>query len=155
MKTTYAEILLKAQAISPDARVRVGANSQEWEIYIPTDLAVDDEMPESYKVTPAWYAQNEMHSYYGNVLAYWAHMNGHAGKPLEYIADYFNLHKKEGAAMSIYLNDMNNASGVNPDNWHDLSNDEFEQYTKNVRLASKKVDLPYAAELAEKWKHLG
>ena len=51
MKTTYAEILLKAQAISPNAMVRVGA-SQEWEIYIPTELVVEDEMPESYNHVP-------------------------------------------------------------------------------------------------------
>lgn len=154
MKTTYAEILLKAQAISPDAKVRVGA-SQEWEIYIPTELAVEDEMPESYKVTPAWHAHNEANPNHGNVLAYWAYMKGHTGKPIEYIADYFNLQKKEGAAMSIYLNDLNKASGVNPDNFSNFSNDEFSQYTHNVDLASSKVDLPYAAELAEKWKHLG
>lgn len=153
--STYAEALTKAKAISPEAKVRVIGDTQTWEIYIPTDMEIATELSETYKGTPAWRAYEEKDASYGNTLALWGFRRQHYNKPIEYIADYYNLSEREGAAIVIYQNDLNASTGINPDNWSSFSNEDFSQYKKNVEIAHSKVDPSERNALNEKYKDLG
>lgn len=153
--TTYAEALAQAKAISPNAKVRIIKETQEWEIFIPTNLGLSDELSETYQGTPAWRAYEDKDTSYGNKLALWGFRRNMFNTPIDFIADQYNLEKYDGAEMSIYLNDLNKATGINVDNWDNFSNEDFSQYKRNVDIASKKVNPAAKQALAEKWKDLG
>lgn len=101
---SHAEMMEEALKISPKARVRLKEDSDQWEIYIPTDCTANYELPATYEGTPAWEADKNPDSGYGNELARWGHKSfQYSNAPIEMIADYYNLQQDTAAADYRFL----------------------------------------------------
>jgi len=88
---TFEEVLAYAQTLHPDATVK-STDENTWEVIIPTDFTIPYGLPESYKGTPAWEANEQMEPSSGEtVLERWGRKNSHGWSPLVIVADYYNL----------------------------------------------------------------
>lgn len=156
MMTSYEMAVEAAKAMSPYAKVRIADGSTRWEACIPTGVLAPSTLPDSYRGTPAWEKYQKPNGLYPNDLLSWANYNKILDKPLEYIADYYNLSQIEGEEMSVFAKKFHEETGVADLDWGggEISNDDFSTYTDNIRKASALIDPINRRNLDEKWKYL-
>lgn len=97
---TYAEMLDRAKAINPRAKVRL--DQGEWTIVIETGIAETYGIPPVFDGTPAAEA---FASWDGGepALERWARKNGHGSVPLHIAAEYFNINHERHALHTEWL----------------------------------------------------
>lgn len=152
--TSYELAVEKAKEMSPYAKVRIADDGTSWEACIPTGVRAPSTLPDAYRETPAWEKYQTPNIKHPNDLLSWAEYHKILDKPLEYIADYYNLSQIEGAEMFVYTKAFHKETGMDKVEWKNMSNDEFSTYTNNIRKASSLVDPTNRQNLDEKWKFL-
>lgn len=158
MKMTYAEILIQAKMINPQAGLRFVPETSAWEIILPSEARSVEILPDVYRGTPAYRAfyatLNTLSPNYETELEKWAYRKGYSDKPLEFIADYYNLAQYENAECSIYLSDLDKEAGIASLEWDDYTNEDFARMKSNRRKANSMVDQSARKALDEKWSAL-
>lgn len=86
----YDEILADAKKLHPDAVVSLSNADNTWVITINTNIEVDDSLPERFKGTPAWEAEEQFEGG-ETVLGRWARKNGYAYDTTVEAAVAYNL----------------------------------------------------------------
>lgn len=152
---SYELAVKQAKEISPWAKVRLAEDGLAWQITIPTGILSPFRLPDSYRGTPAWDAYNEPNIAFQNALMSWANRKKMLGRPLEYIADYYNLSQTEGAEMAVFAKELHKETGVADLDWPgEVTNEQFSQYEDNMNKAAAMVDQTNRKALDEKWENL-
>ena len=153
--TSYEIAVEQAKAMSPYAKVRIADGGTHWEACIPTGVFAPSTLPDAYRGTPAWEKYQKPNGLYPNDLLSWANHNKILDKPLEYIADYYNLSEIEGEEMAVFANQFHKETGVDNLDWSgEITNEQFGQYEDNIQKALTMVDSTNRNNLDEKWKYL-
>ncbi|MBC9704862.1 MAG: hypothetical protein H9W81_07780 [Enterococcus sp.] len=153
--SSYELAVEQAKAISPLAKVRLTRHGEAWEICIPSNFLSPATLPETYRGTPAWEKYNEPNGLYPNALLSWANYRKMLDKPIEYIADYYNLSQIQGEEMQKFAKELHKETGIADLDWDgEVSNEQFSQYKKNIETAKTMIDPTGRHLLDEKWSNL-
>lgn len=112
MSKTYAEMLVQAKALHPDARIHLNEFTNRWDIIIHTDEEEPFGVTESWAGTPAEKAYQTTDGSYGDELTRWAHKNGMSGQPMEFVAERYNILIGETSRIWEIVNEKLSEAGL-------------------------------------------
>ena len=145
---TYTEMLERARAIDPKAKVRL--DGHQWVILIETGIEEAYRLPPEFDGTPA--AEMFASSDSGEpALERWARKNGHGSSPLHVIAEYFNIGMERHALHDEWLERELAARGLRTRRQIIDGNDAAEE-EKALLREYYATPSPAAAYAAEKLK---
>lgn len=151
-RISYNDMLLAAQAIHPDMKLRVtGINKDEWEMFLPTTgIQPFQQLSERFRGTKAWELLNTPCSGFDNALENYRSLKKLHGIPLDGVAEHINLYQEQQEWSGPIHAALHAESGTDFSWDGEVSNDQFSAY----RITQSKVCELIDAEWSEKWAAL-
>lgn len=148
---SYDDMLLAAQAVHPDMKLRVtGINKDEWEMFLPTKVSQPSELSDKFKGTSAWELLNTPYRGFDNALESYRDKKHLHGVPLDGVAEHINLYQDQQDWAKPVQAAIQAQDGTDFSWDGEVSNEQFIAYN----ATQVKVAALIEAEFKEKWAAL-
>lgn len=154
-KKSYDEMLVEAQRIHPDMKLRVaGDNKDEWEMFLPTNSVQPQVLSDRFKGTMAWELLNAPYPGFENALESYRQKKNLHGVPLDGVAEHINLYQDQQDWSGPVKAKFHAESGTDFDWNGEVSNDQYSAYMVTQRKVAQIIETEWKDKwdaLREKW----